>query len=97
VTVLANTRVVTPRGVLDPGWVSVANGRIADVGTGTAPVGARVDLRGAFLLPGFVDLHVHGGAGTTRRPRRRTWPGRSRTTVHPALPARSSRQASPAK
>jgi N-acetylglucosamine-6-phosphate deacetylase len=63
VTVLVNARVVTPAGILDPGWVSVAAGRIATVGTGDPPTGARVDLGGAWLLPGFVDLHVHGGGG----------------------------------
>ncbi|MDT4974445.1 MAG: N-acetylglucosamine-6-phosphate deacetylase, partial [Pseudonocardiales bacterium] len=62
-TVLTNARVVTPRGVLEPGWVSVAGGRIADIGTGAAPAGAHDDLGGAWLLPGFIDLHVHGGGG----------------------------------
>jgi N-acetylglucosamine-6-phosphate deacetylase len=63
VTVLVNARVVTPCGVLDPGWVSVADGGIAHVGTGAAPAGEHVDLGRAWLLPGFVDVHVHGGGG----------------------------------
>jgi N-acetylglucosamine-6-phosphate deacetylase len=63
VTVLTNARIVTPRGALEPGWVSVAGGRIADIGTGAAPAGAHDDLGGAWLLPGFIDLHVHGGGG----------------------------------
>ncbi len=68
-TVLAGCRVVTPGGVLDPGWVEVHEGRIAAVGVGM-PAGrngraekAVTDLDGAWLLPGFVDLHVHGGGG----------------------------------
>ena len=28
-----------------------------------ATVGERIDLDGGYLSPGFVDLHVHGGAG----------------------------------
>jgi N-acetylglucosamine-6-phosphate deacetylase len=28
-----------------------------------AALGERVDLRNGYLVPGFVDLHVHGGAG----------------------------------
>ncbi|WP_239373586.1 N-acetylglucosamine-6-phosphate deacetylase [Frankia sp. Cj5] len=64
--VLAGARVVTPEGVLDPGWVEVDGGRIAAVGAGR-PAGRAgqpvVDLGGAWLLPGFIDLHVHGGGG----------------------------------
>ena len=62
--VLANARLVTPDAVIEGGWASVARGRIAAVGAGPAPSGApAVDLGGAWLLPGFVDLHMHGGGG----------------------------------
>ncbi|MCU1656863.1 MAG: N-acetylglucosamine-6-phosphate deacetylase [Pseudonocardiales bacterium] len=62
--VLAGARVVTPGGVLVDGWVETAAGRITDVGRGGPPAGTDlVDLGGAWLLPGFVDLHVHGGGG----------------------------------
>lgn len=60
---IAGARVVTPDGVLDPGWVRLAGDRIAAVGTGTPPSPATRDLGGAWLLPGFVDIHVHGGGG----------------------------------
>ncbi|HVJ82065.1 MAG TPA: N-acetylglucosamine-6-phosphate deacetylase, partial [Planctomycetia bacterium] len=45
--------------------VATEGGRIVAIETGfAAPAGAaRVDLAGRFLCPGFVDLHVHGGAG----------------------------------
>jgi N-acetylglucosamine-6-phosphate deacetylase len=65
-TVLGNARVVTPGGVLDHGWVSVDDdgGRIDGIGAGDPPTGTDVtDLGGAWLLPGFIDLHVHGGGG----------------------------------
>ncbi|SHM52315.1 N-acetylglucosamine-6-phosphate deacetylase [Cryptosporangium aurantiacum] len=64
-TLLIGARVVTPSGVLDSGWVSVEGSTITDLGTGPAPGGAGpvVDLGGGWLLPGFVDLHVHGGGG----------------------------------
>lgn len=65
-TVLSHARVVTPGGVLDDGWVSVAGTRITGTGTGAAPEatgGGRTDLGGAWLLPGFIDLHMHGGGG----------------------------------
>ncbi len=61
---LAGGRVVTPGGVATDAWVHVANGRIASVGASRPDVDAPVvDLTGAWLLPGFVDLHVHGGGG----------------------------------
>ena len=40
--------------------VLLRGGRIASVGTGAAPAGARViDLKGRYLLPGLIDAHVH--------------------------------------
>src|SRR5689334_12299571 len=62
---LANARVATLRRVLDPGWLIVDGTRIAGVGAGDPPrVDAHVhDLDRRYLLPGFVDLHMHGGGG----------------------------------
>jgi N-acetylglucosamine-6-phosphate deacetylase len=67
---LVRGRVVTPDGVLSPGWISVAGDRIGAVGPGEAPPGEQVgrevvDLGGQWVLPGFVDMHVHGGGGTS--------------------------------
>ncbi|GAA1329424.1 N-acetylglucosamine-6-phosphate deacetylase [Pseudonocardia xinjiangensis] len=59
---LAADTVVTPLAV-GPGWVEVAGDRIAGAGTGAPPRPADVDLGDAVLVPGFVDMHVHGGAG----------------------------------
>jgi len=62
--VLADARVVTPTGVLDRGWVSIDGDRIDAVGAGVPPNDAkRRALDGAWVVPGFVDLHVHGGGG----------------------------------
>jgi N-acetylglucosamine-6-phosphate deacetylase len=60
-SVLTGARVVTPAGVLADGWVEVAGGRIVGVGTGV--VAEADDLGGGWLLPGFIDLHTHGGGG----------------------------------
>jgi N-acetylglucosamine-6-phosphate deacetylase len=64
VTLLAGARVVTPDGVLDPGWIRIAGDRIEAIGAGPAD-GDAVDLAGQWVLPGFVDIHVHGGGGTS--------------------------------
>src|SRR5215475_11660047 len=59
---LAAARLVTPARTLSPGWVEIRDGRIGAVGSGTPPEGG-VDMGGAWLLPGFIDVHVHGGGG----------------------------------
>ena len=67
---LTGGRVVTPAGVLSPGWIRVAGNRIDAVGSGAAtrplPPGLPVtELHGHWVLPGFVDMHVHGGGGAS--------------------------------
>ncbi|MDE3131917.1 MAG: N-acetylglucosamine-6-phosphate deacetylase, partial [Acidobacteriota bacterium] len=61
---LTGARVVAPDGVHEGVWVQVSGGRI-DALSGTRPDSdaAVVDLQGAWLLPGYIDLHVHGGGG----------------------------------
>ena len=64
--VLAGGRVVTPDGVLCPGWIELAGTTIEAIGPGEAPSQpgqAVTDLGGQWVLPGFVDMHVHGGGG----------------------------------
>jgi N-acetylglucosamine-6-phosphate deacetylase len=61
---LGGGRVVTPVGVLPDAWVQVTDGRIAQVAQSMPDVDATVvDLAGAWLLPGYIDLHMHGGGG----------------------------------
>ncbi|MCK4299811.1 MAG: N-acetylglucosamine-6-phosphate deacetylase [Planctomycetes bacterium] len=58
-------RVLMPERVVQPADVLVEAGRISQVAPSlVAPDGARViDAKGLTVAPGFVDLHVHGGAG----------------------------------
>jgi N-acetylglucosamine-6-phosphate deacetylase len=59
-------RVATPEGVLDPGWVLVEDGRIGALGAGappTRPDATVTDASGSWVIPGFVDIHCHGGGG----------------------------------
>ncbi len=60
--VLAGARVVLPTGTVDDGRVIVDGTRIAD----TEPPGAEVlDVSGHWVVPGFVDIHNHGGGGAS--------------------------------
>jgi N-acetylglucosamine-6-phosphate deacetylase len=63
--VISGGKVVTPDGVLDPGWLEVENGTITALGQGYPELsGATVtDVAGAWVVPGFVDIHCHGGGG----------------------------------
>lgn len=56
-------RVVTPDRVIDNGWVSVRDGRIAKVGDGDTPEAARLhDAGDAYVIPGVVDGQTHAGS-----------------------------------
>ncbi|WP_270890829.1 N-acetylglucosamine-6-phosphate deacetylase [Streptomyces sp. DHE17-7] len=103
--VLAGARVVLPTGTVDDGRVIVDGTRIAD----TAPPGADVvDVSGHWVVPGFVDLHNHGGGGAsfaggtaedvlrgveTHRRHGTTTGGRLRRHRRPGLPRPARRDA----
>ena len=54
---------LTGRELLRPGWIEISNGIVRAIGTGAAPRPADRDLGAVTVVPGFVDTHVHGGAG----------------------------------
>ena len=60
--VVRGARVLTPAEELADAWVAVRGGRIDAVGDGEPPAAAEV-VAGAVVVPGLVDLHVHGGGG----------------------------------
>ncbi|MFH8405229.1 N-acetylglucosamine-6-phosphate deacetylase [Streptomyces sp. NPDC018019] len=67
-TVLTGARVALPSGVADAGRVAFEGTRITEAASaaGTAapaPGDQVVDLTGHLVVPGFVDIHVHGGGG----------------------------------
>lgn len=61
---LCSERIVTPAGVLR-GVVSIDGGVIAEVEPSRAlePGVPVLDLGARWVLPGFIDVHVHGGGG----------------------------------
>lgn len=62
---LTAAQVVTPARVLAPGWLHVVGSRLAGVGEGAPPGPADVDLGDVTVVPGYVDIHVHGGGGAS--------------------------------
>lgn len=61
---IRNVRVLTEEGFVDDAMVLVADGKIVEAGPEQGQQAEQVyDGQGAMLVPGFIDLHVHGGAG----------------------------------
>lgn len=60
---ITNARVVLPQGILEGGVCRFTDGIIDYVGNEPAPATATVDAQGGLLLPGFIDIHCHGGNG----------------------------------
>ena len=46
-----------------PGWLEIGDDRIVACGGGPPPRGVDVDFPDGVVVPGFVDMHVHGGGG----------------------------------
>ncbi|MCU1495233.1 MAG: N-acetylglucosamine-6-phosphate deacetylase [Acidimicrobiaceae bacterium] len=73
VTLFRDCRLVLPGRVIECGWLQVRGGAIAALGEGDPPqdtrdlaaeaVGESAQRAHRTIVPGFVDLHVHGGGG----------------------------------
>ncbi|WP_327183737.1 N-acetylglucosamine-6-phosphate deacetylase [Streptomyces sp. NBC_01334] len=59
--VLTGARVVLPTGTVPDGRVTIDGTKIA----AGAPHGDVIDVTGHWLVPGFIDLHNHGGGGAS--------------------------------
>ena len=66
-SIFFNGRIVLEDRLLDDAALVVSGGKISEIGPAKEILArrseARVDLDGAYLAPGYVDLHVHGGRG----------------------------------
>jgi N-acetylglucosamine-6-phosphate deacetylase len=63
--VIAAGAVALDQGVCRPGWLETSGRRIVGCGSGLPPRPADVDMPEALVVPGFVDIHVHGGDGAS--------------------------------
>jgi N-acetylglucosamine-6-phosphate deacetylase len=70
---LHGARKLDADGIVDDFWMLLVGDTIATTGTGdswqalapSVAENARVDARGHWLTPGFIDLHAHGGGGAS--------------------------------
>ena len=62
--VLSGASLVLPDRVLSPGTLVIDDGRIAEIRTDTPSGGhASFAFHGHYIVPGFIDVHVHGVDG----------------------------------
>ncbi|MBN8234093.1 N-acetylglucosamine-6-phosphate deacetylase [Halobacillus kuroshimensis] len=62
--VIINVDIVSTDCTITSGSVRIQEGKIAEVSTGTLKSsGTVVDGKGRKMMPGFIDVHIHGAAG----------------------------------
>lgn len=60
---IKNARIVTATEVLDGYVCVISNGMIDHIGRELSQADKWIDANGGYLVPGFIDLHCHGGNG----------------------------------
>ena len=60
--IFTNARLILPDGIRDGLEVVVEGGKIAEIREQSS-LRDTIDLRGNYLAPGFIDLHIHGALG----------------------------------
>lgn len=62
---IINGKIITPHRVIKEGVIVISAGKIVEVGDRRVEVtdAIEIDAKGNYVAPGFIDIHVHGGAG----------------------------------
>ncbi|WP_018626009.1 N-acetylglucosamine-6-phosphate deacetylase [Niabella aurantiaca] len=62
---IINGKIITPRGILKGHTLYCIDGKIAAITTSHEEMDPciEIDAGGAYVSPGFIDIHVHGGGG----------------------------------
>ncbi|MGN0086347.1 MAG: N-acetylglucosamine-6-phosphate deacetylase [Alloprevotella sp.] len=63
---IINGRILTPQGWLEGGSLVVEDGKIASVSNNCLKIenAEQIDAKGADIVPGGIEMHVHGGGGS---------------------------------
>ena len=60
---IVNAKIVLSNGLIEGGVLAFENGVITHIGKERTEADETLDLGGKYLVPGFIDLHCHGGNG----------------------------------
>lgn len=62
--VIANGRIYTENETIEQGYILIENGKIIQIAEGEYQGDlTTIDVKGQHVLPGFIDIHMHGGYG----------------------------------
>ncbi|MEB6291078.1 N-acetylglucosamine-6-phosphate deacetylase [Staphylococcus xylosus] len=62
--VIANGRIYTEKETVEQGYIVIENGKIIQIAEGEYQGDlTTIDVKGQHVLPGFIDIHMHGGYG----------------------------------
>lgn len=59
--ILKNATIVNSDEIIENGYVKIHDGKIVEIGTDYS--GEGLDLEGKYVLPGFIEMHIHGTNG----------------------------------
>ena len=59
--ILKNATIVNSDYIIEKGYLKIQDGKIVEIGTDYS--GEGVDLEGKYILPGFIEMHIHGTNG----------------------------------
>ena len=63
-TAIVNGRYITPHRIVEGGALLIEDGVISGLVKESRPqADTYIDAKGAFVSPGFIDIHTHGGGG----------------------------------
>lgn len=60
---IKNARIVLPDTVTDLTDLFIKDGKIESIGEEVRFADEIIDVKGNYILPGFIDIHIHGGGG----------------------------------
>ena len=62
--ILDNAVIYTEQGKIENGYIEIQDGYIQDIQEGSYSGNLEVvDVNGQHIIPGFIDIHIHGGYG----------------------------------